>query len=156
MYKNSWIHYITKIVVDVMFYSGIAVCIFMPFITSWMLGLPYSLRSLYLSYVIVHPVNIIYTLAGICGVFTLWQLKKLFKTLLGGNPFVPENVNCFRKMAIACLAIALIFVVRLYVFTTIPSIAIVIVFALATLFCLTLKDIFKQAAHYKQENDLTV
>jgi hypothetical protein len=33
---------------------------------------------------------------------------------------------------------------------------IVIMFIIASLFCLTIKDLFKQAINYKNENDLTI
>ena len=156
MYKNSWVHYVTKIVVDVMFYGGIALCLLMPFLVT---GSPRHTHGIISRlfpnnfYGFFHPFNLAMFLSGICAIYILWQFKKLFKTLLGGNPFVPENVTCFRKMAIACLLIAILFAVRIAFYFTFGSAGAVIIFAVATLFCLTLKDVFKQAVHYKEEND---
>ena len=146
MYKNSFVHYLTKIVVDIMFFGGIVICPLMPYFTSW-----WARYSAYNKDLI--QMNIIFFLSGVSAVYILWQLKRLFKTLLGGNPFVPGNVNCFRKMAVASLLIAILFVYRSILFFTFLSVTIIVVFVLATLFCLTLKDVFKQAVYYKEEND---
>ena len=107
-------------------------------------------------YDVSNPYNIALFLSGVCAVYIIWQLRKLFKTLLGGNPFVMDNVNCFRKMAVASFLIAVIFAVKSMISFTYGAAIIVIVFAVAMLFCLTLKDVFKQAVYYKEENDWTV
>ena len=52
--------------------------------------------------------------------------------------------------------ISIIYIVKLTFMFTIATSIIVIVFALIGLFCLTLKDLFKQAVSYKEENDWTV
>ncbi|MCL2838606.1 MAG: DUF2975 domain-containing protein [Oscillospiraceae bacterium] len=159
MYKNSWVHYVTKIVVDIMFYGGILACLATPWIVVHLFGL----TEIYLAQGCVFAISstfihltAIFFLSGVCGVYILWQFKKLFKTLLGGNPFVPANVNCFRKIAVASLIIAILFAIRCIIYFTFASAVVVVIFALATLFCLTLKDLFKQAVDHKQENDLTV
>lgn len=52
--------------------------------------------------------------------------------------------------------ITLIYFIKCFMVLTFATIIIVIVFAVGSLFCLTLKDIFKQAIYYKEENDWTV
>ena len=150
MYKNSLVHYVTKVLVDIMFYCGIVCCILVPFI------MPYL--NEYFGYVqsTVIPFTILLTSSGICAVYILWQLKKMFKTLLGGNPFVISNVNCLRKCAVASFIISVIYIAKITFWFTIASSIIVIIFVLLGLFCLTLKDIFKHAIAYKEENDWTV
>ena len=147
MYRNSFVHYCTKIAVDIMFYGGIAACFLVPYFVAWWTG-----HRGYI-YNISNPFNIILFLSGACAVFIMWQLKKFFKTLLGGNPFIAANVSCLRKIAAACLLIAVIFIVKCVIFFTYLSVVVVMVFVVATLFCLTLKDVFKQAVWYKEEND---
>jgi hypothetical protein len=51
---------------------------------------------------------------------------------------------------------AIIYLVKICIWLTIASSIIVIIFSLLGLFCLTLKDVFKQAVAYKEENDWTV
>jgi len=95
-------------------------------------------------------------LSGISSVYILWQLKVIFKTLLDGNPFIASNVICLRKIAISCLLIAIIYIIKLFIMPTISTAVIIAIFVIATLLCLTLKDLFKQSIYYKDENDLTV
>ena len=150
MYKNSFVHYLTKVFVDIMFYGGILCCIAMPFIMPWLASL------LGYSPDIVVPYTIILMLSGLFSLYILWQLKAIFKTLLGGNPFTAPNVNCLRRCSVASFLIAITFLVKICIWFTIAASIIVIVFALLGLFCLTLKDVFKQAVAYKEENDWTV
>jgi len=134
-----------------MFYGGIIVCIALPFIRpslSIWLGQP-------------HPDSMIRHLAilisaGICAIYILFQLKIIFKTLMTGNPFVYDNVSCLRKCGVASFLITIIFSVRLAFWFTAGSVLIVILCTLLGLFSLTLKDVFKQAIIYKEENDWTV
>ena len=150
MYKNSFVHYLTKVLVDIMFFGGIACCIAVPFIMQ-------PLKN-YFSYrdSQVAPLAVILELSGLCALFILWQLKAMFKTLLGGNPFTGENVTCLRKTSVASFLIAIIYIAKQTFWFSIASFIIMVIFALLGLFCLTLKDIFKQAIAYKEENDWTV
>ncbi|MDR0293279.1 MAG: DUF2975 domain-containing protein [Oscillospiraceae bacterium] len=150
MYKNSFVHYLTKVLVDIMFYGGIIGCIALPFIMPALAGfLGYS------PYIVI-PYTVILILSGLCALSLLWQLKAIFRTLLGGNPFTAPNVSCLRKCSVASFLIAVIFLLKICFWFTIASSLIVIIFSLLGLFCLTLKDVFKQAVAYKEENDWTV
>ena len=152
MVKNSFVHYLTKILIDIMFFGGILSCIALPFLTPRLL--------VFLGY--LHPeearwlLTIVLVAAGICAVYILYQLKAIFKTLLGGDPFVQQNVSCLRKCGAASFLIAIIFLIRLFFDLTLGSSLVVVIFALLGLFSLTLKDVFKQAVAYKEENDWTV
>ena len=150
MYKNSWVHYLTKIMVDVSFFGGIAICLALPYLV--------NILNYYYGY---HPlmlwrIDLILTPSGICALYILWQLKRFFKTLIGGNPFVLENVSCLRKMSVSCFIIACVFLLRAVYYFTLEICVIIIIFVVAGLICLTLKDVFKQAIAFKEENDLTV
>ena len=150
MYKNSLVHYVTKVLVDIMFYGGILCCITLPFI------MPSLAKFFGYPPDIVIPYTVILMLSGFCSLYILWQLKAMFKTLLGGNPFIGKNVSCLRRCSVASFLIATIFLVKIGFWFTIASSIIIIIFALLGLFCLTLKDVFKQAVAYKEENDWTV
>ena len=145
-------NYLTKILIDIMFFGGIAACVTLPFMLPTLLG--------FIGTSVADQFRVTYTIillsAGLCAIYILYQLKHMFKTLLGGNPFVNENVACLRKCAVAGALIALIFAVRLAFFFTIAASIIVIIFAMLSLFCLTIKDLFKQAVAYKEETDWTV
>jgi uncharacterized membrane protein len=133
-----------------MFYGGILSCIALPFVMPSL--------SAFLGYhqSIVMPYTVVLMLSGLCSLYILWQLKAMFKTLLGGNPFTAPNVSCLRKCSVASFFIAIVYLIKICFWFTIASSIIVIVFSLIGLFCLTLKDVFKQAVAYKEENDWTV
>jgi len=80
----------------------------------------------------------------------------MFKTLLGGDPFIEANIMSLRKCAVSCFIIALLFAAKMTFWLTAASAIIIIIFCMLGLFCLTLKDLFKQAVAYKEENDGTV
>jgi len=150
MYKGSFVHRLTKILVDIMFHCGIVCCVAVPF------AMPAMARYFGYSESLNLPFTVILFASGICALYILWQLKAMFKTLLGGNPFIGANVSCLRKCAVASFLIAIIFAVKSFFWFSVMTTAAVVIFALLGLFCLTLKDIFKQAIAYKEENDWTV
>ena len=152
MYKNTVTHYITKVLVDIMFYGGIVCVALVPWLTKYLcllLDKACAGRFYYIAAAILFS-------SGICAVYILYNLKQMFQTLLGGNPFVEKNISAFRRMALACGAISLIFIVKCFLLFSLATVIIVLVFVIGALFCLTLKDIFKQAIYYKEEHDWTV
>ena len=150
MPKRSFFHYATKILVDVMFYGGILTVIALPFI------MPGIIRFLEYDITEINFYRAILIAAGICAIYILYQLKVMFKTLLTGEPFVHKNVGCLRKCGVASFLLSIIFLIRIIIMFTVGSTLLVIIFALLGLFSLTLKDVFKQAVFYKEENDWTV
>jgi len=150
MFTSKTRNYITKILVDCMFYGGIAVCIALPFIMPGLLRFVGVASNMRLTYTIVLLAS------GIPAVYIVYQLKCMFKTLVGGNPFVAENVSSLRHCAVASAVIAAVYIVRLFMWFTIAAAIIVVIFSLLSLFSLTLKDLFKQAVTYKEETDWTV
>lgn len=150
MYKNTVTHYIAKTLVDILFYTGIVAVAAVPWWSKWIRDfLLYSPVQWYIMMAVL-------MLSGICTVYVLFILKGMFKTLLGGNPFVLKNVSAFRKIAVACALIALIYMIKCFFLFSLATLVIVFIFIIGTLFCLTLKDIFKQAVYYKEEHDWTV
>lgn len=150
IYKNSAVHYITKYTIDIMFYIGILCVAALPFVSPLIKTyIPSSERDFTVFMITL-------ALSGVCALYILFTFKKMFKTLLSGNPFARENISCFRKLAVACAAVSLIYLISCLSSFTFGRLTVSVAFALGCLFCLTLKDIFKQAMLYKEENDLTV
>lgn len=150
MYQKSIVHYMTKICVDILFYVAILSCMLIPFSSSWLF------RYFGIIEAAVLFIKAILLASGISCVYILWQLKVIFKTLMEGNPFIHANVSGLRKIAVTCLVISFIYLVKMIVMPTISTIVIIVIFIVACLLCLTLKDLFKQSIYYKDENDLTV
>jgi hypothetical protein len=140
----------TKYLLDFMFISGIIVCAGVPYIFR-VAGRLYSIFSTY--YV---PLCIIFMIAGVFALFILWNLRKMFKTVMDENPFVRENVSSLKRMGICAFAIAFIMAIRLFIVITPAALVLVLVFLIAGLFSLVLSLVFDQAVTYKEENDLTI
>ncbi len=149
MQKQPVTHYIAKALVDIMLYGGIVCVILVPWLSRYVYIFGYGERQRWIIAAVLFS-------SGICVVYILFNLKQMFRTLLGGNPFVEKNISCFRKMAVACAVISLIYVIKCILIFSLATIIIILMFAVGSLFCLTLKDIFKQAIFYKEEHDWTV
>ena len=154
MYKKSKFYYTAKLLIDIMLYGG-AVCVLcVPLIVKHFTNL-YDLRETQSTFSTVLLTLTLY-ISGILALYILYNLKSMYCSLLDGNPFVDKNVSHFRKMAVACAIISFVYVIKCCFLFTLATAIIAIVFAMGSVFCLTLKDLFKQAINYKNENDLTI
>lgn len=151
MYQKSITHYLAKIVIDILFYVSIVCVVSVP----WWVGPLFSWIGYGREGDMATFMAIIFV-SGLCCVYILFHLKQMFVTLLEGNPFVDKNVSHFRKIAVACGMIALIYLVKCLFLFTFATLVIAVVFIVGCLFCLTLKDLFKQAINYKTETELTI
>lgn len=140
----------TKYLLDFMFYAGIAVTA----------TLPFSIRIIgrQLPYLVEHyeEAVIIYFVLGVSALILVRELRRIFRTVLEGSCFVPENVVSLRKMGDWSFFIALMSVVRSIVYMTVAMGVVILVFVIAGLFSKVLAYVFEEAVRYKEENDLTV
>ncbi len=95
-------------------------------------------------------------LSGIASVFIMRQLRKMFKTIKAGDPFVVDNVKSLGNVGIAAWCIGLVYVLKLFFLPTVSTVMIVIIFVCGGLFCFTLSRLFETAVRIKLENDLTI
>ncbi len=140
----------TKFLLDFMFFAGIAVTV----------SLPWSVKLVgrQLSYMVEHyeETVIIYFVLGISALKLLWELRKIFRTVLAEDCFVRENVVSLRKMGSWSFFIALMSMVRSIVYMTIAMGVVILVFIIAGLFSKVLAYVFEEAVRFKEENDLTI
>ena len=140
----------TKWLLDFMFFSGIAVCLGVPFL--------FKIAGKYLSpfdrYYI--PLCVIFILAGLFALLILLELRKTFWTVINEDPFIRVNVNSLKKMGIYAFIIAAIMGIKLIFAVTFATLVLILVFIIAGLFSLVLSQVFDQAITYKLENDLTI
>ncbi len=149
MRKISFVHYTTKIIVDILLYAGVVSFILIPFCTEF-------IAKNYLYTDRITALMILFFISGAAVIYILFNLKKMLKTLLYSNPFVRENVTCFRKISVACAVIAIAYFIKLFYMFSVGTVLITVIFIIGCLFCLTLKDLFKEAIYYKEEIELTV
>ena len=140
----------TKYLLDVMFYGGIAVPA----------TLPFGIRKIgeLLPELVTHyeETVIIYFVLGVAALKLVWELRKIFRTVLEEDCFVQENVVSLGKMGNWSFFIALMSIVRSIVYATIAMGVVILVFVIAGLFSKVLAQVFQEAVRYKEENDLTI
>lgn len=141
----------TKIMLDIMFYCGLAVLVTLPF-TLKLAGRYYS-RQLSDNFI---SMLLIFAVSGICGLMIIAQLRRMMKTVIEGACFVPDNVRSLQVMARLSLVIAGAFIIKLFIVPTPATAIIVLVFFIAALFSQVLANVFAEAVRYKEETDLTI
>ena len=141
----------TKAVLDIMFVLGILITATLPF-----------LLKTYGKYVEPGIEKYIWqnsVVLGLCGIFSLmivWELRKMFKTVIADDCFVRNNVTSLKKMSIYSVGIVFFMAVKCLFNITLDTMAIMMVFIIAGLFSRVLAQVFDKAVTYKLENDLTI
>lgn len=142
----------TKVILDIMFVLGILVTLTLPFSLKWYGDVVDIQLSSYLWQMVI-----IFAICGIFALMIVWELRKMFKTVLAEDCFVKANVISLKRMGTYAFVIAVVMVLRCFMFyITLAAIAMVIVFIIAGLFSKVLSQVFDRAVAYKFENDFTI
>lgn len=149
MKKNLLVCF-TKCLIDFMFFTGVVICGTVP----WLFKLAGKYYSIFMDYYL--PYTIIFMISGAFALVILWNLRKMFKSVIEENPFIQENVTSLKVMGICAFAIAILMAIRLFFIITPAAFILVLVFLVAGLFSLVLSQVFDRAVTFKLENDLTI
>ena len=150
--KEDKIIKFTKIILDIMYFSGMIVFVTLPF-TLKLAGEYYS-AAIAGNY---YKMLVVFAAASIFGIIILGQLRKMMKTVICDDCFVWQNVKSLEIMSVCSFSISIIlFVLKVFFVLTPATLIIIIVFFIAALFCIVLSCVFRQAINYKEENDLTI
>lgn len=149
---NNKLIKLTKVILDIMFVGGIIVTATLPLILK-------CIREY-----VGHPVEdypwritIILGICGICAILIIWELRKIFKTVIADDCFVRVNVTSLKRMGNYSFVIAIAMFIRcIWMYVTLAALAMVIVFIVAGLFSKVLAQVFDRAISYKLENDFTI
>ena len=90
----------TKILLDVLFYAGIAVTVSVPWTMRWAAGFYPSFSER----LTLHTA--LFLLAGVCAALILFELRRILQTVVSGDCFVRRNVASLSRMAYYAFAIA--------------------------------------------------
>ncbi len=148
--KKETIIKLTKYILDFMFFGGIVVTVTLPFSIKFLEQYIERMQGHY------GEIVIIYFVLGIAAVKIIWELRKIFKTVIDKNCFVQENVVSLDKMCKWSFFIVLMSIVRSVVYVTIAMGVVILVFTIAGLFSKVLAFVFEEAVGYKEENDFTI
>lgn len=149
--KYERIKKLTKLILDIMFFTGIIVLLTLPI---WLrfAGTHYS-KDIEIHYL---AMLIVFAVSGLNGLLIVNELRKMMKTVLEANCFVEDNVKSLRRMARYSLVISIFFFVKVLLVPTPATLIIILVFFIAALFSVVLSCVFQEAVNYKDENDLTI
>ena len=149
--KYERIKKLTKLILDIMFFTGIIVLLTLPI---WLrfAGTHYS-KDKEIHYL---AMLIVFAVSGLNGILIVNELRKMMKTVLEVNCFVEDNVKSLRRMARYSLVISIFFFIKVLLVPTPATLIIILVFFIAALFSVVLSCVFQEAVNYKDENDLTI
>lgn len=149
--KYERIKKLTKLILDIMFFTGIIVLLTLPI---WLrfAGTHYS-KNIEIHYL---AMLIVFAVSGLNGLLIVNELRKMMKTVLEANCFVEDNVKSLRRMARYSLVISIFFFIKVLLVPTPATLIIILVFFIAALFSVVLSCVFQEAVNYKDENDLTI
>ncbi len=140
----------TKLLLDFMFYTGILVTLTLPISIKF-----YGRYNSYFANNYV-PLILLFFFSGTFAILIIYELRKIFRTVLNDDCFILENVTSLRRMGTYSLVIALITAGRLFLYITPAVLIVILVFVIAGLFSKVLSQVFDKAVAYKLENDLTI
>lgn len=150
--KKETVAVLTKYLVDMMYFAGMAVTATLPWSVRLIADL-FQFEDFEDRYM---EVVSIYFVLGILAVLILGELRKMFRTVLKNDCFVRDNVVSLQRMGTYSFIIAAVCLLRLVLYTTIAMLTLVLVFVIAGLFSKVLAFVFDKAVDYKLENDLTI
>ena len=140
----------TKVLLDIMFVCGITAEAAVPFVLRFFAaGGGYIGENYFL-------ICFLLMTAGIFTILILYELRKMFATVLADACFVKANVVSLRRMGTYAFVIAASAAVCMVIHVTSGILVSGCVFLVAGLFSKALAQVFARAVAYKEENDLTV
>ena len=148
--KKRRLTVITKYLLDFLFFVCILTTVTLPFSIRWV--------GRYLPRLAEHywAMLVIYIILGIFATALIYELRKIFRTVLKENCFVQENVKSLRRMGNVSFLIVAMSIVRCIIYPTRAIGVVILVFIIAGLFSKVLACVFEEAVRYKEENDMTI
>lgn len=147
---NNGLVRFTKRLLDVMFYTGILLTLLIPVLFYYVGFYITAFRKFYILQCVM------YMASGFLCIMIVYELRKMFITVLREDPFVDSNVISLKIMGKSAFLTAFLSLLRLPVSPTPATLVVIIVFSIAGLFSIVLCQVFEKAIQYKQENDLTI
>lgn len=150
--RKETVIWITKYLLDFMYFSGMIVTVSLPWIIRW-IGKMFDYEAFVEQY---KETVVIYFILGILAILIIGELRKMFRTVLVEDCFVKENVVSLQRMGTYSFVIAAVCLIRTVLYLTVAMLTLILVFIIAGLFSKVLAFVFDKAVEYKQENDFTI
>lgn len=143
---------LVKIILDVLFVFCIISLLASPLIMNKAIYLYSSFKTTYL----FNNIFVLLVISNMVVIYVLYELRRIFKSIKNGTPFIEDNVKSLFRMGIASCMLSLVFIYKLFVFKSFITYFIILVLIIAGCFSFTLSELFKEAMRVKEENDLTI
>lgn len=150
MKNNNALARFTKLLLNFAFVAGIIIIAILPFAIRF-----YGKYNSYFAR-FWWQLLILFTASGIFALLIVYELNKMFKTVLLDDCFVMENVTSLKRMGTYAFFISFITIFRLFLYITPAAFVVIITFFVAGLFSKVLAQVFERAVNYKLENDMTI
>lgn len=95
-------------------------------------------------------------ISGSLACFIIRELVSILKSIINGNPFTYEIAKNLKTISSLSIVIALLFFVKCFIFPTLYTLVVTIVFAIIGLMTQIFSGLFKLATNVKNENDFTI
>ncbi|WP_069999604.1 DUF2975 domain-containing protein [Cellulosilyticum sp. I15G10I2] len=141
-----------KILLDLIFVGGIGILLSLPVSVRWYLGYTYSSTYDNSYYFLVGLLAV----TGVLALGIVREIRNIFKTLDGKDPFIMSNVKSLNRMGIFSFIIAFLYGTKIYYLNSFFTIVILMIFVIAGFFSIILAEVFRQAVEVKMENDYTI
>ncbi len=150
--KKETVVWITKYLLDIMYFAGMVVTVSLPWTVRW-IGELFAYEMFVEQY---REAVVIYFILGILAILIVGELRKMFRTVLADDCFVKENVVSLQRMGTYSFIIAAVCLIRTLLYLTVAMLTLILVFIIAGLFSKVLAFVFDRAVEYKLENDFTI
>lgn len=95
-------------------------------------------------------------ITGIPSLCIVYEIRQCFKSVNDNNPFIYRNVKSLNRIGYLSFFIAICYIIKIFIYPTILTIVISMIFVIAGFFGIVLAEVFRLATVTKEENDLTI
>ncbi|WP_110956425.1 DUF2975 domain-containing protein [Anaerosinus massiliensis] len=95
-------------------------------------------------------------ITGVLYFGVVYELRKMVVRLIHREPFMSENVDSLKRIAVLALSISAMYVIKIVFYISFLTVIVTMMAVLIGLFALILAEVFRQAIEVKEENDLTI
>ena len=143
---------IVKLMLDIFFITTIAFVFILPKIIPILtklkiISIPTDFNSIFIFILFCSDITV-------C--FVLYELRRIFKSIINNNPFTQGNINSLFRMGIASFLLAVFFVFKILIINTVLTYIVILILIVAGCFSFVLSELFREALRVKIENDLTI
>lgn len=148
-----------RFTLEFVFYAGLVATIAIPFIVHYWPSIVY--RYFWWFYTGRWLSREMFTLSfiemfGIAALIIVRQLVLIFKSINEDQPFIKQNADRLKRIAICCFSVFGIFMFKTIFFYTPLSFLMTVALLIASFSALVFSRLFYLAVEYKSENDLTI